>query len=499
MTGAIQPLGEAGREAFERFRVPGLVAGAAVVLGTAVVVQPIAAAALVAVALLAAFGLGDRQRLPRLFLGALGILLLGYALVGRGFSYLGVAPLYPGEMVLAIGLVAGVVGGGILLALRSPVSWAYLALAAWGLACTIPYVGEYGIDALRDAAIWAYGLFAILGAAALLRTGWWRRVPFVYAKATPWLLILFPLVYPLGVIAQRFFPKIPNTPEAFIPEIKPGDMEVQLAGLGAFLLLGLRERLLGARARLPEPLLWSLWLVAFVLAATSNRGGMVAIAAALGTVLLLRPSGRWLKVALPALLILGLGVAADVRINLRMGREVSVRQLAFNAVSVFGVEGQGQSLQSTVEWRTSWWRDIVDYTVHGPYRWTGKGYGVNLGNDDGYQTEKDDSLRSPHNGHMTILARSGVPGLALWTLLHLTFGVSMLAAYFRARSRGQETWARIDLWILAFWVAFLVNAAFDVFLEGPMGGIWFWSLTGFGIAMLEAQRRGLAANVEATA
>jgi hypothetical protein len=35
----------------------------------------------------------------------------------------------------------------------------------------------------------------------------------------------------------------------------------------------------------------------------------------------------------------------------------------------------------------------------------------------------------------------------------------------------------------------MVNASFDVFLEGPTGGIWFWSLFGLGIAALEIQRR----------
>ena len=38
-------------------------------------------------------------------------------------------------------------------------------------------------------------------------------------------------------------------------------------------------------------------------------------------------------------------------------------------------------------------------------------------------------------------------------------------------------------------MAFLVNAAFDVFLEGPQGGIWFWSIMGFGIVAADRQRR----------
>ena len=43
---------------------------------------------------------GDR------FLRILCILLLGYALMGKGFAYIGVAPLYVGEATMIYGLVA---------------------------------------------------------------------------------------------------------------------------------------------------------------------------------------------------------------------------------------------------------------------------------------------------------------------------------------------------------------------------------------------------------
>ncbi len=38
------------------------------------------------------------------------------------------------------------------------------------------------------------------------------------------------------------------------------------------------------------------------------------------------------------------------------------------------------------------------------------------------------------------------------------------------------------LFLLAYWMAFMINTAFDVFLEGPMGGIWFWTVYGIGLA-----------------
>ena len=60
----------------------------------------------------------------------------------------------------------------------------------------------------------------------------------------------------------------------------------------------------------------------------------------------------------------------------------------------------------------------------------------------------------------------------------------------RSRREGDDDWARVNLWVLCYWIAFVVNGSFDVFLEGPQGGIWFWSVVGLGIAILQMQRLG---------
>jgi hypothetical protein len=136
-----------------------------------------------------------------------------------------------------------------------------------------------------------------------------------------------------------------------------------------------------------------------------------------------------------------------------------------------------------------WWRTITDYTFAGPYFWTGKGFGISLADDDGFQVgNPNNPLRSPHSAHMTFLARAGVPGLALWLALQVAFAAGLLRAFFVARRADAWDWALLDVWVLAYWTAFQVNASFDVFLEGPHGGIWFWSLFGIGLAALVAQR-----------
>src|SRR5207244_3042369 len=110
---------------------------------------------------------------------------------------------------------------------------------------------------------------------------------------------------------------------------------------------------------------------------------------------------------------------------------ISFEQVIQNVVSPFTSSKAGD-LDATKEWRLEWWSDIADYTIKGKYFWTGKGFGINLATDDGYQVEEEDALRNPHNGHLTMLARAGIPGLVLWGLVQLSWAVSVFAAYRRS-------------------------------------------------------------------
>lgn len=469
--------------------IAAVVAGGAAIAG-AIVVQPVVAAGAVLIGTTVAVALAWPGRFPLWTLALLGLVLVGYAMLGRGFAHVGRTPVYVGELAMGLVLLGAVVSGGARRALRSPVVWILLAYMAWGAASTLPYLDVYGFVALRDAALWGYGIFAVAVAALLLGTGAWRRVSEAYGRWLPWLLAWLPIGYPAAVLLAERIPRLPGG--VAILEIKPGDVAVHLAGAGAFLLLGLHAPGRSDRRMALEWVGWVAWFVALFLAASQNRGGMVAVVTALALLFALRPSARWIRPILMGTLLLGAAVALDLRLETGDRREASARQLAANVTSVVGGETERGNLESTIEWRMSWWGDIAGYTLAGPHFWTGKGFGVNLADDDGYQTKADHSLRSPHNGHLTVLARSGVPGLALWVLLQGAFGASLLAAYARARRAGRDDWARFDLWILTFWTACLVNATFDVFLEGPQGGIWFWSVVGVGIAALEAQRRNPA-------
>jgi O-antigen ligase len=81
-----------------------------------------------------------------------------------------------------------------------------------------------------------------------------------------------------------------------------------------------------------------------------------------------------------------------------------------------------------------------------------------------------------------MLARAGVPGFVLWVLVQFAWLRQMLRRYRVSRTAGQRRWSQLFLFLIAYWLAFLVNASFDVSLEGPMAGIWFWTLFGVGLA-----------------
>lgn len=459
------------------------VGSVAIIVGAAVAWSP-RVAGLGSICLIAMLALlVVRSRLSKLFLVALAVILLGYAFFGRGFAYLGVAPIYVGEIVLAVGLLAAL-GGGSLGSIRSPVILLIGLLSIWGAIRTIPFVGIYGLDALRDSVIWAYGAFAIQVSSFVIRAGWLARPAQYYGKWVPWLVLWIPLSAILTDLDPGFLPRVPLSEQALVT-FKAGDMAVHLAGLAVFMLLGLPNLLkptAGFSRNSWSKLWWLAWSVSFLVVASQSRGALLAIVAAMAALTVLRPSRKWVVTVLVGAVILAAATLVDVRFEIRPGRYLAPQQVVTNLIGSF-VNTGGDSLDGPREWRLLWWNSIINYTVYGDYFWTGKGFGINLADADGFQVTPDDSLRSPHNGHLTMLARAGVPGFTIWLLLQAGFAVSLLRARARFHASEDRLGATLCVWVIAYWVAFMVNGSFDVFFEGPQGGVWLWSLIGYGTAL----------------
>ncbi len=216
----------------------------------------------------------------------------------------------------------------------------------------------------------------------------------------------------------------------------------------------------------------------------TGRAAMVTFGAGTAIATMLRPRSPlpWglfsaMAIGLVVMWLLNIRIATSTEEH---GRYISADQIVNNFKSIYS-DSNDENLSGSKEWRLLWWDTIINYTIHGPYFWKGKGFGINLADDDGFQVEADHSLRSPHNGHLTMLVRGGVPMLFLWAVCQLTLGYGLVSSAFSANRRGRKRWFNLLTFLFIYWLAYLINASFDVFLEGPVGGIWFWCVYGTGI------------------
>jgi len=452
-------------------------------IGTAFLTASWPSPSSLAVALLffLALSLFFRTQLPRLFLTALCICLLGYAALGRAFAYVHVGPAYVGEALLVLGILAALEARRLHLVARSPVIVALLLFMCLSSIATVPHIPTYGLYALRDAALWGYGLFAIVVASVLLRTQALSSLLRTYGRFLPYMIAWFPIG--IGLSNTDILSSI-----GLNLSLKPADAAVHLAAAAAYLLLLDRDPQWGRPAR-PRAATWLFWLVATALTLAS-RTSLLVVAAVLMLVSLMRP----LNVRLYHLLFITLTfivvvLVVDPRLEIR-GRTVSVTDVYQRIEGIFD-QSEDPGAEGSKQFRLNWWTDIIRYTFTGDHFWTGKGYGINLADDDGYQVTRDGSLRNPHNGHLTVLARSGVPGFVAWIYLQFAYLASMIRAYQRSRMQQGQFTSATYLWLICCWLALAIKASFDVYLEGPQGGIWYWTIIGVGVAATIGQdRRG---------
>jgi len=413
--------------------------------------------------------------------------LAAYAIAGKGFAYLGRSPLFVTEMILLLGLLMMLQTRAIIASFLNLPALILAALMALTLLRTIPFVPVHGVDALRDSVLVMYALFAFVVSSLVLQKPDRLNETLRFLR---WFAGIFVFIGPAVFVLDNLLPvTLPAiAPGVSILSIRGGELGVHLCGCALLALVGLRR----------VGWLWvAALLAATILVAAVSRGGLLAIVL---PVLLVLPFTRvWAKVLLAGIvgvMALGVAYAVDLRVPTRpsaegqaVDRPVGARQTVDNLISIVSSPENSQ-LDDTKEFRVLWWKHIVDYTVHGPFFWTGKGFGLNLAQDDGFAGGDSEiaPLRSPHNSHMTMLARAGVPGAVLWIAFLGCWLLTVMACAMTAWRNGDENWGNFLLFIAGYWLSNLVNASFDVALEGPMLGVWFWCQTGLGLAMVATYR-----------
>jgi len=475
------------------YAVYALVATGLLATGALSAVAPIAAAVVLALAFVALL-LVYADHLPRLFLTGTVVVLVGYAIAGRGFAYVGQKPVFIGDVVLLVGTLALFTRArGVRL---HPMHGLIALFMLLGALRTFPYVTSYGVNAIRDGALWGYCTFALV-LSAFVRIEHIRWVIDSYRKFVPWLVAWIPIAAVIAVVHAS--PAWPNSGISVV-HFKGGDMGVHLTIVASFVLLGLYGHERRQRGLRSETIVWLLWFVAVAPVVAMSRSSMLSIGFGVAAAVVLRRSVRVFPFLLAAGALALILVSLNISVPVGGGQNISTTNLMQNVVSIVsnkqdqgGHGGTHQNLNGSKTFRLRWWTKIIDYTVHGPYFWKGKGFGLNLADSDGFQLDSKHTLRAPHNSHITVLARMGMPGLVSWALLQLGFAATMLTWTLRARRIGARLWSLFDAWLLVGWLAIMIDTAFDPYLEGPQGAIWLWSIVGVGIAAAGIQRREFAA------
>lgn len=169
---------------------------------------------------------------------------------------------------------------------------------------------------------------------------------------------------------------------------------------------------------------------------------------------------------IPILLIIVFGIFTYIEIDGdAQGRTISLSQITDNFSSIVSSDIDG-SLTDNKVWRLVWWAKLLNESFTLQHFFVGKGLGMSLtGNDI---TNVDDNLRSPHNFHLTIIARFGYIIFFIWI-----YWLYLLFKPLFTKQLSDKT-----LGLTCILLAFIINGSFDVFFEGPMGAFPFWSIVG---------------------
>jgi len=428
----------------------------------------------------------DELFLGNLYIALLGVVLLGYAVMGKGFAYLGFPPLYVGEIAFLGGIIVFLRTGAGIGAMATVPAVLLLALMALVLARTLPFLGLYGFDALRDSVIVIYGGFAFILIGLLLEDA--RRID-ITLRYYRVMLASLPAMFAGSLLFKYWGDDIPRLYGPVpIVDVGPSAVGTHLAGAMVFVLIGYSK----------VSVVWlAIWFATLGLVGVTNRGAILAAVVPVAIAML--ALGRYRLML--ASVVVSVGVfAALLTLESAFGhfeeakdsidRPLSAHQIFENVKSIVGQSGS--QAEGTKQWRINWWDIIINDTIRGPNFWTGRGFGLNLADADGFAgTQQGPPTRSPHSAHMTMLARAGIPGLVLWLLLLASWFVTMTRALLMARGHGHERWAELFIFIVCYELAILINATFDVALEGPMQGVWFWCLFGFGVGSVMIYRAQL--------
>lgn len=388
-------------------------------------------------------------------------LWIGLALLSRTFAHaglhLGSIPLYVSDAALALSGVAMLAGR--LVQGRIPLPWpplaiallAYLALGALALARGT----GYGLEALRDSMLVFYSVAAWLVVALV-------RDFAQFQKILRWAWGVCMMALALFLVMKA----------GWLPMPEKGGPNMMMVGMGFVGLVAYQVMDQAARTRT----LYLLDILLLLVLLLQSRAAWVATAVSIGFI----GFAAWCMGRLPLVrqlawrwgwVLTGLAVVGALVVPIpRDVVDTAARKLA----GIVRYEANQDTPSANALWRVLVWRDMRDEIIREP--WLGVGFGKPFFSKraeamGGYVYPGMD----PHNSHLAVAYRMGLPGLTAHAALILG---TLLRGLVVLRRVADPSWRAPAMAVLSALVFATVFATFTVVLEGPFYGLPFWLVLG---------------------
>jgi len=419
----------------------------------------------------------------------LGFLIFGYIVGNHGFAQLSIrpnSPLYVGEVGMIACAFFVAIRGALTRERTIPqirLAWLIVAfLLVGGVRLYLDTVMLSGstlvTTAIRDSAVVYYTIFFFIA---------YQIGKNVSARkfVERMMLMGFVLLIPIAVLAISAPELLEKTSFRGYPLIQyKGDLLTTFLGMGAFYFFLTPTRGV-IRVFFRICALLSLILMLFPMSRAALFGFIAATAL---LVLARRPQFLvyQLSIAMVALLAVAL-----IEFGHLESQSAFFAKLTDRMSSIVDFSGRGHYSSdigdmsaANNQFRAVWWKTVFDETMQkGPWFGLGFGYDLTAGFLRTYYANQnlDLTARSPHNILLTILGRMGVTGLAPFLVI-LFLIIRMAFQGARSVARGQQPQENLAHWCAL--INLLGAALFGVVLEGPMGGILFWSVIGLAASQL---------------
>jgi len=415
----------------------------------------------------------------------LTILVIGYFISGKGFAYIGIPPLYIGEIILSWCGFCWL----LRLSLRKidkpfPSSLIFYVLSAIVISGTIQLlfvIEDYGFLALRDYAMIGYiGYFIVSYDVFKLEKHREKFYKITFSAGLIAIMIQFITAF-LTVDWTVIVPFTINGRPVFMPH--SDTLVPVLATITSFMASGIISSGLSFIG-----VLCAIGLVLFSLASLKSAF-FLGIVATMGIYLFVKnlyiklfqfTTGILIILALTIITIVTLGGNSSKVLEDRL--ESEFKSLLPREILTTGNVRTG----STAEWRYIWWRKITENTLAtNPFFGGGLGSDISTAFLKDYYTlavvEDDGTIsRYPHNILFTALGRLGLVGFVVWGSLIICI---VLYAFRFARSMPLQKRPLAGFYAWSFILAAVANGLVQATFEAPYAAIPFWIF--FGCAIRE--------------